>query len=182
MNLIFSAKRASRLAIIAIFGAGLAVSAQAETLLVDFGSDTSFRGASVPNPDPNGHYWNSLIPGPFYPNLIDINNNTTTVALGYDTGVGTDSYNGPAGPTDTPPTSSHIPATDIDAAALGDLGVKEAAFDFAASPGGLNNNTRFEIQGLNLNEKYTLKLFGSHKFSDDATPFIQFSTMRAIPR
>ncbi|HEX4412222.1 MAG TPA: PEP-CTERM sorting domain-containing protein [Lacipirellulaceae bacterium] len=169
MNLTFSAKRASRLAIVAIMAAGLAVSAKAETVLVDFGSDTSFRGASVPNPDVNGHYWNSLVPGPFYPNLIDINNSTTSVALGFDTGVGTDSYNGPAGATDAPPTSSHVADTDIDAAALGDLGVKEAAFDFAASPGGLNNNTRFQIQGLNPNEQYTLKLFGSHKYSDDAT-------------
>jgi hypothetical protein len=169
MNLTCSAKRASRLAIVAIMTAGLAVSARAETVLVDFGSDASFRGASVPNPDPNGHYWNSLTPGPFFGNLIDINNNATAIGLGYTTGVGTDSYNGPAGPTDVPPTSSHIPATDIDAAALGDLGVKEAAFDFAASPGGLNNNTRFTISSLNPAEKYTLKLFGSHKFSDDNT-------------
>jgi PEP-CTERM motif-containing protein len=92
----------------------------------------------------------------------------TSVALGYDTGVGTDSYNGPAGATDAGTPASHVPDTDIDTVALGDLGVKAAAFDFAASPGGLNNNTRFQIQGLNPNEKYTLKLFGSHKFSDDS--------------
>ncbi len=169
MNLTFNAKSASRLAILTIIAAGLAASARAETLLVDFGSDASFRGASVPNPDSNGHYWNSLVPGPFYPNLIDISNNVTSVALGYDTGVGTDSYNGPAGATDSGTPASHVPDTDIDAAALGDLGVQAAAFDFAASPGGLNNNTRFQIQGLNPNEKYTLKLFGSHKYSDDAT-------------
>ncbi len=178
MNLTFSAKRASRLAIVAIMAAGLAVSAHAETVLVDFGSNGSFRGASVPNPDANGHYWNSLTPGPFFPGLIDINNTATTVALGFDTPVGTDSFNGPAGVTSFPnPTPAEIAATDIDTVALGDLGVKEAAIDFAASPGGgAGNITRFQIQGLNPAEKYTLKLFGSHKFSDnDATTYSVFT-------
>jgi hypothetical protein len=177
MNVTFSAKRASRLAIVAIIGAGLAVSANAETVLVDFGSNSSFRGVSVPNPDPNGHYWNSLQPGPFFPNLIDINNNATSIGLGFTTGVGTDSFNGPAGVTSFPnPTAAEIAATDINAAALGDLGVKEAAIDFAASPGGLDNNTRFAISGLNPAEKYTLKLFGSHKFSDaDTTVYSVFT-------
>jgi hypothetical protein len=178
MNLTFSAKRASRLAILAIMAAGLAVSAQAETVLVDFGGNNSFRGINVPNPDPKGHYWNSLTPGPFYPSLVDINNNVTPVALGYDTPVGTDSFNGPAGVTSFPnPTPAEVAATDIDTTALGDLGVKEAAIDFAASPGGAaGNNTRFQIQNLNPAEKYTLKLFGSHKFSDnDATTYSIFT-------
>jgi hypothetical protein len=177
MNLTFSAKSASRLAIIAIIGAGLAASAKAETVLVDFGGSNSFRGVNVPNPDPNGHYWNSLTPGPFYPNLIAINNTPTTVALGYDTPVGTDSFNGPAGATSFPPTPAEVAATDINAAALGDLGVKEAAFDFAAGPGGgAGNAARFQIQGLNPAETYTLKIFGSHKFSDnDATTYSIFS-------
>ena len=102
--------------------------------------------------------------------LKDINNKMTTIGLGYDTAVGTDSYNGPAGPTSFPnPTPAEIAATDIDTVALGNLGVKEAAIDFAASPGGLDNRTRFQIQGLNPAEKYTLTLFGSHEFSDDDT-------------
>ncbi|HEX3601619.1 MAG TPA: PEP-CTERM sorting domain-containing protein [Lacipirellulaceae bacterium] len=178
MNLTFSAKRASRLAIVAIIGAGLAASANAETVLVDFGSTNSFRGINVPNPDPNGHYWNSLTPGPFFPGLVDINNAVTTVALGFDTPVGTDSFNGPAGVTSFPnPTPAEVAATDIDTVALGDLGVKEAAIDFAASPGGgAGNLTRFQIQGLDPSETYTLKLFGSHKFSDnDATTYSIFT-------
>jgi hypothetical protein len=172
MNVTLCSGRVARLAMVMAIGAGLAVSAKAETLLVDFGRsapDSSFRGVTVPNPDPNNHYWNSLVPGPFYPNLIDFNNNPTTIGLGYTTAVGTDSFNGPAGVTSSPPTAAEIAATDIDAAALGNLGVKEAAMDFAASPGGLNNNTRFEISGLNASQTYTLTLFGSHKFSDDDT-------------
>jgi hypothetical protein len=150
--------------------AGLAVSANAQTVLVDFGSDVSFRGVSVPNPDLNGNFWNSLTPGPFFADLIDIDGNATTIDLGFDTPVGTDSFNGPAGATSFPdPTPAEIAATDIDAAALGNLGIKEAAIDFAASPGGANNNTRFQIQGLDPTKTYTLTLFGSHKFSDNDT-------------
>jgi PEP-CTERM motif-containing protein len=167
----------ARLLAAVLLAAGLAVSANAETVLVDFGSATSFRGVTVPAPDAKGHFWNSLTPGPFFPSLVDINNNPTSVALGYDTPVGTDSFNGPAGATTFPnPTPAEIAATDIDTVALGDLGIKEAAIDFAASPGGNDNRTRFQIQGLNPNEKYTLTIFGSHKFStDDATVYSIYS-------
>lgn len=153
-----------------VLGVGLTVSANAQTVLVDFGSAASFRGVTVPNPDPNGNFWNSLTPGPFFANLIDIDNNATTIDLGFDTPVGTDSFNGPAGATTFPnPTPAEIAATDIDTVALGNLGVREAAIDFAASPGGASNNTRFQIQGLNAAKTYTLTLFGSHKFSDNDT-------------
>jgi hypothetical protein len=157
--------------------AAIAVSAKAQTVLIDFGSNNSFRGVNVPSPDPNGHFWNSLTPGPFFADLIDFNNNATTIDLGFDTPVGTDSFNGPAGATSFPnPTAAEIAATDIDAAALGNLGVKEAAIDFAASPGGADNRTRFQIQGLNPAKTYTLTLFGSHKFStDDATVYSVFT-------
>src|SRR5215213_2250719 len=170
-------ERVARLAMAIAMTAAMAVAANAQTVLVDFGSNASFRGVSVPAPDLNGHYWNSLTPGPFFANLIDINNTPTTIDLGFDTPVGTDSFNGPAGATSFPsPTAAEIAATDIDAAALGNLGVKEAAIDFAASPGSGNNNTRFQIQGLDPSKSYTLTLFGSHKFSDnDATVYSVFS-------
>jgi hypothetical protein len=163
-------RKVARLVMAMAITAGLAGTAAAQTVLVDFGSDNSFRGVNVSSPDVNGNFWNSLTPGPFFPNLVDIDNNPTTVALGFDTAVGTDSFNGPAGATSFPdPTAAEIAATDIDAVALGNLGVKEAAIDFAASPGGANNNTRFQIQGLDPSKTYTLTLFGSHKFSDNDT-------------
>jgi hypothetical protein len=143
-----------------------AVAAPGQTVLIDFGGANSFRGVNVPAPDPNGHFWNSLTPGPFYTNLLDLTNTPTTLDFGFDTPVGTDSFNGPAGVTSFPnPTPAEIAATDIDAAALGNLGVKEAAIDFAASPGAADNRTRFQIQQLNPGSKYTLTFFGSHKFS-----------------
>jgi len=104
-------------------------------------------------------------PGLYYPNLIDISNAATTIDFGFSTPVGTDSYNGPAGPTSIPPTAGEIAATDIDAAALGNLGITNAAFDFAAGAGGV---CKFEIQQLDPTKKYNLTFYGSHKFNADA--------------
>lgn len=149
--------------------AGLATSASAaQTVLVDFGNNASFRGASVSNPDTLGNYWNSIAPGAFVTDMVDIANNPTTIDLGFSTPVGTDSFNGPAGVTSFPPTPAEIAATDVDTVALGLLGGSLAGpFDFAASPGGLDNRTRFELQQLDPTKRYNLTFFGSHKFSDD---------------
>ena len=116
---------------------GQAVSATAQTVLIDFGNDTTVSLAQRDNPDSNGNYWNSLQPGLFVENLVDIDNGATTIDIGWDTPVGFDSYNGPAGPTDRrydawKPT---LPFTDIDAVALGNLGgALEGPFDYVAGP------------------------------------------------
>ena len=125
-------------------------------------------------------------PGLLAPNLKDIAGVATPTQLAWDTPVGTDSYNGPAGataPIPGNPNFSHywdfLPFTDIDAAALGNMGgALEAAFDFAASPGlgsvdvhgnVTNNKTRFQIQGLDPSLKYDFSFFGSHKYEGDVT-------------
>jgi hypothetical protein len=168
---------ASPLVFACLWAFGVASSATAQTVLIDFGSVNSFRGVNAPSPDGNGNRWNSLTPGPFYTDLIDVSGAATTIDLGFSTPVGTDSFNGPAGATSFPfPTAAEIAATDIDAAALGNLGVKEAAIDFAASPGGADNRTRFELQALDPLKTYNLTFFGSHKFSDnDATVYSIYS-------
>ena len=144
---------------------GVMGSADAATILVDFGSNSSFRGVTVPAPDTNGNYWNSIVPGAYVPNMVDTANSVTTIDLGFDTPVGTDSYNGPAGATSFPnPTPAEVAATDIDAAALGNMGIKEAAIDFAAADSGA---ARFQIQGLDPTKTYDLTFYGSHKFSDN---------------
>jgi len=162
----------ARLALALAAGIGLGVaSTNAQTVLIDFGNNASFRGVTVANPDPNGNYWNSMQPGAFYSNLVDTTNSATTIDFGFSTPVGTDSFNGPAGVTSNPPTPAEIAATDIDATALGILGVQTAAIDFAAEV-----NTRFEIQQLDPLKRYNLTFFGSHKFStDDATVYTIFS-------
>jgi hypothetical protein len=153
--------------------AGLVAAAGAQTVLIDFGNDTSYRGLTVINPDTNGNYWNSLQPGLFVENLIDLDNVATTIDLGWDTPVGTDSYNGPAGPTGPDDDkedlrNNDLPFTDVDTVALGNLGgALDALFDFAAGPSLADNRARFQIQGLDPTRTYDLRFFGSHSFSFD---------------
>lgn len=173
MNVIYRTTRLFGLMTGCVLAAGLAVGASAQTVLVDFGSDTSYRGLTATKPDSKGNYWNSLQPGVPGVNMIDLHNAATTLDLYFDTPVATDSYNGPAGPTEpVPPAFPHywdfLPFTDIDADALGNMGGSlEAAFDYAASPGGADNRTRFQIQELDPTKKYDLSFFGSHSYSTD---------------
>ncbi|HOM60814.1 MAG TPA: hypothetical protein PLP49_05200 [Anaerohalosphaeraceae bacterium] len=143
-------------------GLVFAVPLQATTILIDLGNAISWRGVDTPSPDLNGHYWNSVWSGAYYPGLIDIDGNRTSINFGFSSAGGTDSYNGPAGVTSNPPTPAEIAATDIDAAALGNLGIKEAAMDYYV-------NSTFEIQGLDPAKTYNLTFFGSHKYSPDTT-------------
>jgi hypothetical protein len=159
---------ATRLALATMLVGGLAVSANAQTVLIDFGRQSSFRGVTTSSPDINGNSWNSIVPGPFIVNLVDTSGAATAIDLGFSTPVGTDSFNGPAGVTSFPnPTAAEIAATDIDAAALGLLGIKEAAIDFAA--GDPDSAARFELQQLDPSKRYNITFFGSHKFSANDT-------------
>lgn len=147
-----------------------ALVAYSQTVLIDFGNNASYRGLSVPNPDMNGNFWNSLQPGVLSP-LIGVDNAATGMQLGWDTPVATDSYNGPAGATDETLLNDYVLLTDVDQEALGNLGgALEGPFDFAAGYDGINHfAVRFQIQGLNPTATYDLTFFGSHKFSVDAT-------------
>ena len=155
---------------------GQAVSSIAQTVLIDFGSETSYRSLSVLNPDSNGNYWNSIQPGLFLENLVDLDNIPSTIDIGWDTPLGFDSYNGPAGPTGPADDKqalrdNDLPFTDIDAVALGNLGgALEGPFDYvtAAGPEIADKRVRFQLQGLNPAQTYNLTFFGSHSFSDDA--------------
>ncbi len=178
MNVIFSFKRASLVSAFVLL-VGQALSSHAQTVLIDFGNNAAqYRGIPVPNPDPNGHYWNSVQPGLLYPaeganppGMIDFQNGATNIIMGWTTPVGTDSYNGPAGATDSGTLESHLQDLFYDPVALGNLGVDEAVFDFAASPITDDEDTRcrFNLQGLDPTKKYELTLFGSHSYSNDPT-------------
>jgi hypothetical protein len=150
---------------------GQASFSHAQTVLIDFGSDTSYRGLSVNNPAANGIHWNSLQPGLLVENLKDVAGVATTIDLGWDTPVATDSYNGPAGITDEATLETDVQFADVDVDALGNLGTSlEGVFDFAAGYDGIQHFTvRFQLQGLNPAATYNLTFFGSHAFSDDTT-------------
>lgn len=134
----------------------VATGVQAQTVLFDLGNDSSFRGASVTNPAPNGTYWNSVWNGAFYQNVIDSEGNATDIDFGFTTVTGTDYFNGPSGATQDPD------ATVYDAAALGDFAVDEAVYDYYV-------NSTFQIQGLDVGTQYEIQFFGSHKFNTDNT-------------
>jgi hypothetical protein len=158
---------------------GQAILVNAQTVLVDFGNDTTYRSLSVLNPDTKGHYWNSIQPGVFVENFVDLQNSATTIDIGWDTPLGFDSFNGPAGPTGPDDIkadlrANDLPFTDIDlspGSALGNLnGALEGPFDFVTGQNVAGQNqVRFQIQQLDPAKKYNLTFFGSHSFSNDTT-------------
>lgn len=148
-------------ALAAALALGCVASVNAQKLLFDLGGVPSdFRSIPAPSPDANGNHWNVVGSCCFFTNLVDKAGNPTTVNFGFSSASGNDSYNGPAGPTDPPPYQSYLPLTDIDAAALGDLGIKEAAFDYYTG-------ANMQVQGLDPSKKYTVTFFGSHQYNDD---------------
>jgi PEP-CTERM motif len=173
MQVTSSSRRVSGLTMGMLLGAAFVPSAKGANILVDWGNANSFRGVTAPSPDSNGNHWNSFAPGAFDSNLIDRTGAATGINIGWDTPVGTDSYNGPAGATSFPPTATDVanaaavinnPASQ---AALGDLAVPESIIDFAASGGVVEQDCVFDIENLNPNQTYTLRLFGSHIFSNN---------------
>ena len=142
-------------ALVLILGLTLPAQGQQEWLIA-MGNNSSavFRGAAVPSPNPNGHYWNAVDSGHYFPSLTNINGQATSIALGFDSTSGNDFYNGPAGTTQNPT------AVVINATALGDLGYKYGVYHYYVNAG-------FELQGLDPTLKYNLTFFGSHAYSTD---------------
>src|SRR5206468_3382064 len=119
----------------------------ASTVLVDFGNNQSFRGTNTPSPDAQGHYWNSVWSGQFYASLTNAAGSPTTMALGFDSAGGNDSYNGPAGDTSIP--GGNLTGCVFNATALGYLGITNAVYDFYVS-------SDFQLQGLSPAKSYSL--------------------------
>jgi hypothetical protein len=151
----------------------LVSSVMGNPVLIDFGNNTSWRGASVTSPDSNGNYWNSVDSTKYWSNLTNSAGTATTINFGFGTAGGTDSYNGPAGATAvTGPGNASTSYTNavIDATALGIFGNKAAAFDYYV-------NSTFTIQGLDPTKTYNLTFFGSHKYStDNATVYTIYTS------
>ncbi len=136
----------------------LAGAASGQTILIDFGTDATFRGASVPSPDGNGNSWNSLDSFAFNTNLLDAAGVGTGVNLGFSRLEGTDSFNGPL----TDAGGLGDPSLPGLGAGLGDLAVGEAAFDYFVNP-------RFDIFNLDDSAQYEVTLYGGRKFGDGNT-------------
>lgn len=139
------------------------------TVLIDFGSDSTFRGVTTPG------NWNSTAFG-YMADLVDTTGAATTIDWAPDGLGGVDSFNGPAGATSNPVTSAEISAADaaIDNVALGDLGVAEAAMDYYVSNNGTTDVGRFQLQQVTDGQLYDLSFYASHKFIGSQTTFSVF--------
>jgi hypothetical protein len=149
-----------------------------QTLLIDLGNSSTFRGASVTSPDTNGNSWNSVSGGGFAANLIDTTGSASTVDWAPD-GVGnTDSFNGPGyadqyvdwGTLSTPQQDAAVADMVVSAGAavsggsLGDFAVGAAVMDYYVSTSG-----RFQLQQVTPGQLYDLSFFGSKRFPTNDT-------------
>src|SRR5271170_6541403 len=122
---------------------GVAFSARSQTVLIKMGDNTTYQGTNAPSPDSNGNYWNSVDSSQFFPGLTNIDGTAGgagwAVAFGFETNAvgNTGASNGPAGPV-PPGTPANCV---IDAAALGNLGIQQAVFNYYV-------NSELELQNL----------------------------------
>ena len=156
----------STLTLVALKGLGFGAGAlPVRTALLDIGrsnADGGWYGGLTPaSPDTNGNYWNTLDIGKYAGSMKDKTNGTTSWGAGFiNTNNPTFSwYNGPAG--------DNTAAWSINEAALGDLGNKDAAFDFVKGI-----NVRMSLGGLTSGKKYRLNFYCSRRWEGDPSTTI----------
>jgi hypothetical protein len=150
---------------------GVATVAQAQaSVLIDFGSDTTFRGVTAPSPDANGNHWNSTGFG-FLGNLVDSSGVATTIDWAPDGLGGVDSFNGISGATSNPLTAGEIAAaqTVLDGGTLGAFGIAEVAMDFYVSNNGTSSVGRFQLQQVTEGQLYDLAFYSARQFTGTNT-------------
>lgn len=130
----------------------LSLSAQAQTILVDFGNNGT-NGNITASPDANGNYWNNSYNGGYtVTNMVTTANGTTTIDLGYTTAVATNSAALGVGAAPSP------------------LNITTAYEDAIFSTGttaGTGITIRFSQ--LDLTKTYKFTLFGSRSATDNRT-------------
>jgi len=151
---------------VALTGFGFGATAlPVRTVLLDIGrsdADGGWYGGLTPaSPDANGNYWNTLDIGKYAGSMKDKTNGATSWGAGF---INTNSpvfawYNGPAG--------DNTAAWSINQAALGDLGNKDAAFDFVKG-----TNVRMSLGGLTSGKKYRLNFYCSRRWEGDSSTTI----------
>jgi hypothetical protein len=131
-----------------------------KTILLDIGRSNAdggwYEGATPVSPDTNGNHWNTLDTGKYAGSMVDKAGTGTPFGAGF---IATNNpvfgwYNGPAGDNTAP--------WSIDRAALGDLGNKDAAFDYVAG-----TNIRLSLDGLTSGKKYRLNFYCSRRWEGD---------------
>lgn len=150
----------------------LAASSPAQTILIDFGNDSTFRGVTSPG------NWNSMAFG-YAANLSDSTGAATTVDWAPDGLGGTDSFNSIIGATSDPVTAGEIAAAQsaINTNTLGLLGLAEAALDYYKSDNGTTAVGRFQLQQVTVGQLYNLTFYGTKQYvgaSDTQTRYSVF--------
>lgn len=137
------------------------------TVLLDFGTDSTYRGVSVSGEDSNGNVWNSLGTG-YAANLVDTAGSPTTFDFAPDGLGGMDSYNS-YGATSNPVTAAEVTTAQskLDAGNPGLFGVAEAAIDFFTSSNSTTSVGRFQIQQVTPGQVYDLSFFGSKMYGTE---------------
>ena len=137
-----------------------------KTVLLDIGRSNVDRGwyggASPASPDANGNYWNTLDIGKYAGFMADKTGAATSIGAGFidiNNPIFT-TWNGPAG-------AGTLADVTINSAALGDLGVKEAAFDYVHG-----TNIRMSIGGLVAGKQYRFNFFSSRRWEGDPSTTI----------
>ena len=113
---------------------GQAVFAHAQTVLIDFGNDTTYRSLSVHEPRYQRKLLEQHATGPVCRELVDHRQHATTIDIGWDTPRRIRQLQRARRSDRTAITSTlerpTLPFTDIDAVALGNLGgALEGPFD-----------------------------------------------------
>lgn len=145
------------------------------TVLLDFGTDSTYRGVSVTGADSNGNVWNSIGFG-YTANLLDTAGSPTTFDFAPDGLGGTDSYNS-YGATSNPVTATELATVQskLDTGSPGLFGVAEAAIDFFQSSNATTSVGRFQIQQVTPGQIYDLSFFGSKMYmGNQQTTFTVF--------
>jgi hypothetical protein len=137
---------------------GLLAASPAQTVLIDFGNNATFRGVTSPG------NWNSMGFG-FVSNLVDSDGNATTIDWAPDGLGGVDSYNSIVGPTSNPPSAGEILAAQNKlGGSLGPLALGQAAIDFFQSNNGTSGVGRFQLQQVTAGQLYNLTFYGTKQF------------------
>ncbi len=152
---------------------------QAQTVLIDFGSNATFRGVTTSSPDTNGNYWNSTAFG-FMSNLVGSNGTATTIDWAPDGLGGVDSFNSLVGATSNPPSITELSnaQTLLNGGSVAPFNVSTAAIDFYKSDNGTTNVGRFQLQQVTAGQSYNLTFYASKQFTgatDTQTKYSVFS-------
>ncbi len=142
-----------------------------KTTLIQMGNTNTTHGFVTPNPDVQGHYWNSVSPAVLFPMTNAVNQINSVAYSAEPVGGlcgGFDSYNGPdSDPDGTTRTNAF---SNIATNALGYLGVPTAVSDYYVSQ-------ELVFDNLDPTHQYALNFFGSIKYpaSELTTYYIQNS-------